>query len=212
MDRLFFQPKGCECAQGRFKMICVAAFWVASYVMLRPVTPVTLKVDDKVVVDKLELTNLQLPVLPVTHVLAPPGLKVPLTVALGTAAPVLTSRIATVAPAVQLLPVLLEPDTNDFTATTCWVTAPGAPAKAYTKTFGEPVPADVTWFMLPLVLRKLATSVGVAFGLAAKAKTAVPVTCGAAMEVPDKIAAAFDAVYQAEVMLEPGANKSKHVP
>ena len=97
--------------------------------MLSPVTPVTLKVDDSVVVGKLALSNLQLPVLPVTQVLAPPGLKLPLTVALATAAPVLTSRIDTVAPAVQLLPDLLDAATKDFTATTCLATVPGAPAK-----------------------------------------------------------------------------------
>ena len=41
------------------------------------------------------LVRVQLPLLPVTHLLLPPGEKLPLTVAFGTDAPVATSRTVT---------------------------------------------------------------------------------------------------------------------
>ena len=40
----------------------------------------------------------------------------------------------------------------------------------------------------------------------------MPATCGEAIDVPDNTAVAVVDVYQAEVMLEPGANTSTHEP
>jgi len=58
----------------------------------------------------------------------------------------------------------------------------------------------------------LSTSAGEADGFWLRAKAAAPATWGQAMEVPDMTALAVFDVMPAEVMLEPGANKSTHVP
>ena len=70
---------------------------------MAPEVPVTLNEVLAVVLAKAALDNLQLPVLAVVQELEPPGLKVPDTLALGTAKPVLTSRTLAVTNACQLL-------------------------------------------------------------------------------------------------------------
>lgn len=54
------------------------------YSMLVPDTELTVNVDESVVNPMLLLVSVQLPVLPVMQLLAPPGAKLPLTVALAT--------------------------------------------------------------------------------------------------------------------------------
>ena len=49
-------------------------------------------------------------------------------------------------------------------------------------------------------------------GLACQAKAATPATWGDAMDVPLMMLVAVVLVYQAEVMLLPGAKRSKQVP
>jgi len=113
--------------------------------MFVPETLVTLNVVESVVRLRLLLASLQLPVLAVTQLLAPPGLKLPLTVALATAAPVLTSRMETVAPAAQLVFVLTEEAAIDLTATEGTTVLAGAPAaNEYASKLGEPVPIEVS--------------------------------------------------------------------
>ena len=66
---------------------------------------------------RAELLIMQLPVVPVTQLLVPPGTKLPLTVALGTTALVWVSRIVTMTLACQFFPVLIALPDRDFTAT-----------------------------------------------------------------------------------------------
>lgn len=73
-----------------------------------------------------ELVSVQLPVLPVTQLPLPPGEKLPDTVALATAAPLLMSRTVTTAEARQLLRDELALPAMDFTATVWAVCAGGA--------------------------------------------------------------------------------------
>ncbi len=113
--------------------------------MFVPETLVTLNVVESVVRLRLLLASLQLPVLAVTQLLAPPGLKVPLTVALATAAPVLTLRMERVAPAVQLFFVMREDAAMDLTATEGTATLAGVPvASEYASRLGEAVPIEVS--------------------------------------------------------------------
>lgn len=53
---------------------------------------------------------------------------------------------------------------------------------------------------------------GDAPGLLCLYSAATPATWGDAIEVPLMVAVAVSLVYQAEVMLEPGAKRSRHVP
>ena len=78
--------------------------------------------------------------------------------------------------------------------------------------FGEPEPTDVSLFIEALVVMNCATAEGVALGLAFNAKAAIPATCGLAIEVPLMVLLAVALVYQADVILEPGANTSTHEP
>lgn len=113
--------------------------------MFVPETLVTLNVVESVARLRLVLASLQLPVLAVTQLLAPPGLKLPLTLALATAAPVLTSRTETVAPAAQLFFVLTEEAVMDLTATEGTAALAGIPvASEYANRLGEPVPIEVS--------------------------------------------------------------------
>src|ERR1044072_1928885 len=57
-----------------------------------------------------------------------------------------------------------------------------------------------------------ATVAGEAPGLLSKNKAATPATCGVAMEVPEIVLVAVSLVFQDEVMLDPGAKISTHVP
>ncbi len=56
------------------------------------------------------------------------------------------------------------------------------------------------------------TAAGEATGLALRCRAAAPATCGVAMDVPLIVFVAVVPVYQADVMLEPGANRSRQVP
>ena len=50
------------------------------------------------------------------------------------------------------------------------------------------------------------------FGAISKPSATTPATCGEAIDVPEIVFDAVDDVYQAEVMLDPGANTSTHDP
>jgi len=56
------------------------------------------------------------------------------------------------------------------------------------------------------------TVAGDAPGLVSKNRAATPATCGVAIEVPEIVFVAVSLVFQDEVMLEPGAKTSTHVP
>lgn len=166
-----------------------------------------------VVLVRLVLESLQLPVVVVVQVVAPPGLKLPATVALATPAPEFTSRTLTVAKACQLRRDNLAEPTRLLTAMVFGTTAPGAPlAKENASRLGDPVPTEVNRLALALVSKKETTAAGVAKGLACKAKAATPATWGEAMEVPLMVLVAVLLVIQAEVMLEPGAKTSTQLP
>ena len=53
---------------------------------------------------------------------------------------------------------------------------------------------------------------GVAVGVALRSSAAAPATCGVAMDVPLMVLVAEAPVCQADVMLEPGANRSRQLP
>ena len=162
---------------------------------------------------KVELLSVQLPVVPVMQLLTPPGTKLPLTVALGTTALVLVSRIVTITLACQFFPVLVALPDRDFTATFCFAASLGAPAASEKASrFLEPAPMELRRPAVALLVRKATTAAGDAAGLAAKASAATPATWGAAMEVPLKVLIAVALVFQADVMLVPGAKISRQVP
>lgn len=124
-----FRARAVNCQrQGLTIVTWDAAFWLASYFRFVPDTWVTVITDALVVLPKLLLLILQLPVLVVTQEADPPGKKLPLTVALGTTAPVLMSRMVTTTLARQFLPTLLAEPTSDLTATTELGASWGAPA------------------------------------------------------------------------------------
>jgi hypothetical protein len=56
------------------------------------------------------------------------------------------------------------------------------------------------------------TVAGDAVGFVSKNRAATPATCGVAIEVPEIVFVAVSLVFQDEVMLEPGAKMSTHVP
>src|SRR5688572_1745868 len=70
----------------------------------------------------------------------------------------------------------------------------------------------VSLFTLALLTTAACTSAGVADGLLARNSAATPATCGDAIDVPLIVLVAVLLVCQAEVMLDPGANRSTHVP
>ena len=90
-------------------------------------TLLTVKTVLAVVSAMLLLLSLQLPVLPVRQLALPPGLKLPLTVALATAATVLVLYMLTVALAVQFLRVLDAEPLIDCTAIVALAGSVGAP-------------------------------------------------------------------------------------
>ena len=178
--------------------------------------PVALLTDitvEVVLVLSLALLMVQLPVLAVTQLATPPGTKLPLTVTLGTNAKEVRSRIVTVAYARQPEFCFADLPVRDCTAICCVAGCVGAPAASEkTSRFGEPVPTAEILFAVALVVRKDATAEGDAAGFAASARAATPVTWGVAMEVPLMVLLAVLLVYQADVMEEPGAKMSRHVP
>ena len=58
----------------------------------------------------------------------------------------------------------------------------------------------------------LATVAGDAAGLPCRYSAATPATCGVAIDVPLIVFVAVSDVYHADVMLEPGAKRSRQVP
>src|SRR5262245_58819585 len=79
-------------------------------------------------------------------------------------------------------------------------------------TLGEPVPGLPTLPEVPLLTSALRTCSGVAVGLRSRYSAAAPATCGEAIEVPLMVLVALVPVFQAEVMLSPGAKMSMQVP
>ena len=102
---------------------------------------------------------------------------------------------------------------RDFTATDRLVGSVGAPtASEYTSRLGEAVPREVSRFAVALALKNAATAVGDAVGFAASARAATPATWGDAIEVPLMVLVAVELLFQAEVMLLPGAKISTQDP
>jgi len=63
----------------------------------------------------------------------------------------------------------------------------------------------------PLTIAAL-TAAGSAVGLACRISAAAPATCGVAIDVPLIVFVALSDVCHDEVMLDPGAKRSRHVP
>ena len=123
----------------------------------------TVNVMDTVEAGILPEATVQLPVLAVTQLAEPPGTNEPVTTALATTLPLLTSRTVAVTEAFQFLPDLLVFPVKLLMATVCCTTMPGAPlASENTSLFGEPVPNDVSLLSDALLIKKLATAAGVA--------------------------------------------------
>ena len=78
--------------------------------------------------------------------------------------------------------------------------------------FGELVPALATTPLVAELTIAPATADGDAVGLVSRYRAAVPVTCGVAIDVPLLVLVAVVLVYHDEVMLEPGANRSRQLP
>ena len=78
--------------------------------------------------------------------------------------------------------------------------------------FGDPDPAPVTTFGVLAAINAVATAAGVAVGFTLRYSAATPATCGEAMDVPLIVFVAVVLVFHDDVMLEPGAKMSTHVP
>ena len=85
-----------------------------------------------------------------------------------------------------------------------------APTKS--SEFGEPAPISVNAPDVALSLMRDATCAGERFGCDSRMRAAAPATCGAAIDVPLSVAVATSLVEVADVIDEPGANTSRHVP
>jgi hypothetical protein len=203
--------------------VIVACVWKLApelYDMFVPETPVTVNTVVGAERLRLPLASVQLPVLPVTQLLVAPGAKLPVTVALATVAFVPVSNTVTVAWACHAfgwfgLPVVDVPVVMDRTATVSTVgggvVVPPVPS-VYSSRFGEPVPGEPTTPVVAVEVSSAAMVAGEAPGLACANSAAVPVTCGVAIEVPLIVFVAVLLVFQAEVMLLPGAKMSTQVP
>ena len=78
--------------------------------------------------------------------------------------------------------------------------------------FGLPAPGLPTTPGVAFDVIAAATAAGSAPGFPSKNSPATPATCGADIDVPLIVAVAVFDVYQAAVMLSPGANRSTQVP
>src|SRR3954454_11111981 len=85
---------------------------------------------------------------------------------------------------------------------------PAAENRVYSSAFGEPVPGLLMWFGVALSFSACCTPAGEAVGLADRYSAAAPVTCGVAIDVPLMVLVAVSLLFQAEVMLTPGAKMS----
>jgi hypothetical protein len=86
------------------------------------------------------------------------------------------------------------------------------PESTNSKTLGEPTSADVTRFGVAEATSALRTCVGERPPLAPRRRAAAPATCGEAIDVPLIVFVAVDEVYQADLMLDPGAKMSRQLP
>jgi hypothetical protein len=66
--------------------------------------------------------------------------------------------------------------------------------------------------VVALLMIAAVTVAGEAPGFVSKKRAATPATCGEAIEVPEIVLVAVSLVRHAEVILEPGAKMSTHVP
>ena len=128
--------------------------------MLVPLTLLTVKVLLALSLLMLPLVNVQLPVLAVMQLSVPPGAKLPVTVALATLLPELTSRTVAVTCAFQLVPDLKGEPTRLLTETVMLAMGVLLP-REYNKRLGDPVPAEVTLLGVAVVVITLAISFGV---------------------------------------------------
>ena len=81
-----------------------------------------------------------------------------------------------------------------------------------TSKLGEPAPASVTTPGVALEVNVDASDPVLNDGFVANASAAAPATWGEAMLVPLIVTAAVGEVFQADVMEEPGAKRSRHDP
>jgi hypothetical protein len=83
--------------------------------------------------------------------------------------------------------------------------------KEYSKRFGEADPAFVTTFAVAAFTMAFRTCEGLAVW-PCKYRAATPATCGVAMDVPLIVFVAVSLVLHADVIDEPGANRSRQEP
>ena len=86
------------------------------------------------------------------------------------------------------------------------------PESMNNKRLGEPTSADVTRLGVAEATSALRTCVGDSAPFAPRRRAAAPATWGEAIEVPLIVFVAVDDVYQADLMLEPGAKMSRQFP
>jgi hypothetical protein len=86
------------------------------------------------------------------------------------------------------------------------------PESTNNKRLGEPTSADVTRLGVAEATSALRTCVGDSAPFAPRRRAAAPATWGEAIEVPLIVFVAVDDVYQADLMLEPGAKMSRQFP
>src|SRR5262249_8322968 len=82
----------------------------------------------------------------------------------------------------------------------------------YSSRLGDPLPAPVTRSGVAELTMALLTVGGVAVGWLSRYNAATPATCGVAIDVPLIVLVAVSDVFHADVMLDPGAKTSTHVP
>src|SRR5690606_535864 len=86
------------------------------------------------------------------------------------------------------------------------------PSPTCSRRLGDPLPGLPTTPEVAAAVRAEETWAGVAEGLSARCRAAAPATCGLAMDVPEMVLVAESLLFQAEVMEEPGANRSSTEP
>ncbi len=80
------------------------------------------------------------------------------------------------------------------------------------KRSGESVPRSLTMPVRPSAIRIAATSWALAFGYWVRTSAAAPATCGAAIEVPERVIVSAGPVIEAASIDEPGAKRSTQEP
>jgi hypothetical protein len=95
-----------------------------------------------------------------------------------------------------------------------WLVPPPPPVMkpVYRSRFGDPDPGLLTTPVVALATSAPATADGDADRLPSRYRAAAPATCGDDIDVPDFVALPVFDVFDADTMLEPGANRSTHVP